>query len=74
MFFFSAADPVEKHCKESEPGYRIETHRTPTGDGNSIIKFEHIEYSAIETHRTPTGDGNYAGFKLIHIVQCNRNL
>lgn len=38
MFFFSAADPVEKHCNESDPGCRIETHRTPTGDGNNNVK------------------------------------
>ena len=58
MFFFSAADPVEQHCNESDPGYRIETYRTPTGDGNkTFISFSPFACS-IETYRTPTGDGN----------------
>lgn len=38
MFFFSAANPVEKHCKESNPGCSIETYRTPAGDGDNNIK------------------------------------
>ena len=58
MFFFSAADPVEKHCNESDPGYRIETYRTPIGDGNKLIIYFLTIIIIIETYRTPIGDGN----------------
>ena len=39
--------------------FSIETHRTPTGDGNiptiSLLSF----VTTIETHRTPAVDGNF---------------
>ena len=48
MFFFSAANPVEKHCKESNPGCSIETYRTPAGDGNFDKKEKQRGTSMIE--------------------------
>ena len=53
----------------------IETHRTPTGDGNPLrlilwFKF----FNKIETHRTLTGDGNYGNIlnTTLHIIETHR--